>query len=179
MERLMVVDETKQLAKTSVSDGIEVNITPSYSELLPKYKLECFKDWKEYFNKTSLEKGIWYKTIQCEPPRIPWFVNTKLSRKFVIIAHRLRSGHIPLNGFRHLMGKSDSPNCAECGRVEDVHHLLVECVRTRAAREVLMNTFKINLIDVGFIQSTLSEPLSNAAVAVYKIVNKVLESTNR
>lgn len=168
-------EEVDQLAKTSVVDGIELNITPSYFELLPKYKIECSNNWKEYFNKMSLEKGIWYKTLQCEPPRIPWFANIKLNRKFVIIAHRLRSGHVPLNKFRHLMGKSDSPNCTQCDVMEDVHHLLVECVRTQTAREVLMNTFKINLIDVGFVQTILSEPVSNAAILLYKIVYKVFK----
>lgn len=89
-----------------------------------------------------------------------------------MIAHRLWSGHVPLSEFKHLMGNSPGPNCAECDTMEDVHHLLVECVRTRAGREALKHMFRINFLDVGVIHSILSQLLSKAAIFLYKIVNK-------
>ena len=76
--------------------------------------------WKEHFDERSVEKGIWYKTIQSQPPPIPWFVKSTMKRKLIVLAFRLRSGHVPLNKFAYLMKKVDSPNCAVCNQIEDV-----------------------------------------------------------
>jgi hypothetical protein len=50
---------------------------------------------------------------------------------------RLRSGHIPLNKFGHLMGKVSSPNYDECDVPEEVYHVIMECVRNEAVRRRL------------------------------------------
>lgn len=114
------------LAIQAAVDGKEILILPDYTELLPKYKKYCHTIWTEYFNERSLERGIWYKTIQCEPPRVPWLTDMNLSRSLIVTAFRLRSGHVPLNKFAHMMKRSESPNCEVCGVIEDVYHLLVE-----------------------------------------------------
>lgn len=145
----------------------------NHFELITKYKHNIYKEWKEYFNERSLTKGIWYRTLQSEPPRIPWFANTNLNRNIVVIARRLRTGHVPLNRFRHLMGKSATPNCSECGTPEDAHHLLVECVQTKSLRESLVQNFEISVKNVGVFLTILSKPLSDAAILVYKLVNRI------
>uniref|UniRef100_A0A2H1W2Q8 SFRICE_004948 n=1 Tax=Spodoptera frugiperda TaxID=7108 RepID=A0A2H1W2Q8_SPOFR len=142
-------EEADTLAKFAATSGRQINIVPDYSEFMPIYKQICFENWKEYFNKCSLEKGIWYKTIQCQPPHIPWCANTELNRKLTVTAHRLRSGHIPCNKFNFMMRKTDSPNCDNCGICEDLYHLLLECVRFEAGRNWLANAFKLNRLDVG------------------------------
>ncbi|XP_045764998.1 uncharacterized protein LOC123876011 [Maniola jurtina] len=71
-------EEADRLANLALLNGKNYNIEPHYTEVFSKFKIICFKNWDEYFNERSLDKGIWYRTIQSEPPRIPWFVNSKI-----------------------------------------------------------------------------------------------------
>lgn len=150
--------------------GKILDIGTNYVELLPKYKNKCYELWKEYFNQQSKEKGIWYRTIVSEPPHIPWFMNTKLSRKHAVIAHRLRSGHMPLNKFGFLMKKRSLSNCDVCGNIEDVTHLLSECSRFQSAREDLFKKLNINICDIGMFHNILSAPNSEAVYNLFKFV---------
>ncbi|XP_063549070.1 uncharacterized protein LOC134756171 [Cydia strobilella] len=119
---------------------------------------------KEHFGERSKEKGMWYKTMQSEPPHLPWFTNSNLSRQLIKIGLRLRSGHIPSKKFAYLMkAKEPSPNCQVCGSVEDVQHILTECARNESDRQSLLPTLKVNRIDVGAFQSILAVPTSEEA----------------
>uniref|UniRef100_A0A2A4JIV0 RNase H type-1 domain-containing protein n=1 Tax=Heliothis virescens TaxID=7102 RepID=A0A2A4JIV0_HELVI len=163
-------EEADTLAKFATISGRQINIVPDYSEFMPTYKQVCFENWKEYFNKRSLEKGIWYKTIQCQPLHIPWCANTELNRRLTVTAHRLRSGHIPCNKFSFMMRKTESPNCDNCGICEDVYHLLLECVRFEAGRSWIANAFKLNRLDVGTYNSILSQPNSKVAKSLFELM---------
>lgn len=169
-------EEADKLAKEAFSVGAETFIVPEHSEVLFKYKYKVFEKWKMHYLSTSESKGIWYRIVQCEPPRIPWFVNTRFKRCLIVTAHRLRTGHIPLAKFNHLMKISDSPNCATCGVTEDVHHLLVECVRSQFLRTHMCNQYGLNLLDVGAFQCVLSAPLCEAAKALFSIVYNIISS---
>jgi ribonuclease HI len=149
-------EKVDDLARLAVSVGEEVRVKPFYSEILPKFKSKCYELWKTHFDEKSLHKGIWYKTMQSEPPRIPWFASVSLSRRCVVTLLRLRSGHILSNKFLHLMKLSNSPNCDTCGVVEDVQHLLIECVRNRSERQALMTSFNLHASNVGLFQAVLS-----------------------
>lgn len=165
-------EEADILAKRASLEGKEINILPDFGEALHKYKIKCHCQWKEYFDKRSREKGIWYKSIQCEPPRIPWFYNTNLNRNNIVLAHRLRTGHIPLNKYGFLMKKVNSPNCDTCGKIEDVQHLLVECERNRSQREALLTAANFSRYDVGVFISILSDPTSELAKKVYRMASR-------
>lgn len=161
-------------AKQAALTGTTYSIKSHYSELLSKYKPICNNMWKEYFDRKSQEKGIWYRTIQCEPPHIPWFADVKINRKNIVLAHRLRTGHMPLNKFGFLMKKVSSPNCEHCGTIEDVHHLLMECARYRRERNILLTELKINRSDLGSLLCILSNPHSEGARKIYKFVSRCL-----
>lgn len=162
-------EEADKLAKQAVTEGDEISIDPNYTELLYIYLKKCFSKYKEYFDERSKEKGIWYKTIQCQPPPIPWFVKASISRSNIILAHRIRSGHIPSKKFAYLIKKETSPNCQTCGTVEDVHHLLMECVRNKTQRDALMLKLKLNHYDMGVFVHVLSDPASEAALLLYEM----------
>lgn len=117
--------EMDQAAEEAINDGIEYNCLPLYSEVLGNIKEMCRKDWQEYFDERSPSKGIWYKTIQFELPR------------YVVALCRLHSGYTPGNKLKRLMGISEAPNCSVCGTVEDVYHMLTECVRNVTKRRAL------------------------------------------
>lgn len=144
------------LAKIAAISGCEIHIFPMSSEVIQKFKNYCYDKWKEYFNDQSKLKGIWYKIIQKEPPRIPWFDSNAISRRNVVTAHRVRSGHMPLSAFAYLMRKADSPNCEVCGQREDVYHLLVECVRNEAERNIIIRHLRINKTDLGILHNILA-----------------------
>ncbi|KAG6460961.1 hypothetical protein O3G_MSEX012332 [Manduca sexta] len=154
-------------AKQAMYEGIPYFGLPLYNEVLRYAKENCFKLWQEYFDERSLSKGIWYKTIQCQVPRCLWFELVDINRKYVVILFRLRSGHIPGNKFKYLMGKSESPNCSNCPKIEDVHHALIECVRSENER----NDFFNNCSNVGTCNSILALPNSDKAIRMAKIYN--------
>lgn len=159
-------EEVDLAARQAVSDGIPYSCLPLHDEKLREVKVICTRMWNEYFDERSRTKGIWYKTIQCQPPLYPWFETAKLKRQYIITLLRLRSGHIPSNKFKWLMGISDTPNCPECDVVEDVQHVLMECVRNEAHRQDM----KVMLDHgVGICNSILASPLSDEARMLTKL----------
>ncbi|KAL0849736.1 hypothetical protein ABMA28_011694 [Loxostege sticticalis] len=163
-------------ARNAIYEGISVDRVPFFTDFLQDVKQECATMWKEYFDGKSVEKGIWYKTIQSEPPKVPWFASANLTRQLLVISMRLRSGHIPLNAFGHLMKVVDSPNCTTCGIREDTYHALVECVRIEAERRQLEFMAKVNLRDIGSCNAILANPTSELAVKLYVIIFKLIKS---
>lgn len=101
---------------------------------------------------------------------VPWFDNSRFSRTYIKLALRLRSGHYPSAKFAFLMKRANSPNCSTCNVVEDVHHLLMDCVRNQTERETLINEFKLNILDVGLLQTILAQPKSEVARKLSELV---------
>lgn len=52
---------------------------------------------------TNYHEKMEYSTKQ--NPRIPWFSNRTINKRYVVIAQRLRSGRVPLINFEFLMRK--------------------------------------------------------------------------
>jgi hypothetical protein len=94
----------------------------------------------------------------------------QLPRNIIKLGLRIRLGHYPTKKFAHMMNKTDSPNCDVCGRVEDVQHLLMECIKNQTVRSKFMRRFNLNRLDVGIAQSILSNPTSAAAIEIYLLV---------
>jgi ribonuclease HI len=168
-------EEVDKLAKMGVDEGISVNHMPFFTDLLREVKGTCFKIWKEYFNERSKVKGIWYKTIVNEPPKVPWFCDGQLNRPLVVTSMRLRSGHMPLNVFGHLMRVVDSPDCCICHVREDTYHALVECARIGAERRAFEEQSNLKLTDVGSCSILLSNPTSKLAIKLYNLIIKLVK----
>ncbi|KAL4714030.1 hypothetical protein ACJJTC_008384 [Scirpophaga incertulas] len=73
-----------QMAKMAITCGVEVDYLPYYTDLLPDLRRKCFSMWSEYFDERSRSKGIWYKTIQPNILRIPWFHESDLTRSDIV-----------------------------------------------------------------------------------------------
>lgn len=69
------------------------------------------------------------------------------------------------------MGKSNSPNCAECDSMEDAYHILMECVRNEVERMDFVAKSGIDLYAVGMCNNILALPLSKEAEMLVKFVN--------
>lgn len=63
---------------------------------------------------------------------------TKKYRKLDVITHWLRSGNIPSNKYKHLIKLTQSSLYDVCRRVDDVYHVLMECVRYESVRQDLI-----------------------------------------
>jgi ribonuclease HI len=163
-------EEADRISKLATIHGTKLNYDPDYSEYITNFKVKCFLEWQSHFDNKSKDKGIWYKTIQNRLPRKPWFDDSNLSRIYIKLALRLRSGHYPSAKFAFLMKKAESDKCPLCEKVEDVQHLLMECVRNDNERQLLMSEFKLNILDIGLIQSILSEPNSKVAIGLCRLV---------
>lgn len=157
---IMGNEKADQAAKLASSEGVIYNCLPLHTDQVQTVKKICEDLWQEYFDERSLTKGIWYRTIQAGPFRCPWFQEMDAHRQYIVTLLRLRSGHIPSNKFAYLMGKTDSPNCTECNVIEDVHHVLVECVRNEAQRRQALGDSQYNL---GLCSSFLAFPFSEGA----------------
>ena len=156
-----------KLAKEASVDGINFACESYYTNHISDIKKFSTELWSEYFDKRSLTKGIWYKTIQSTLPDKLWFEQSDIGRYDIVTSFRLRSGHIPLNKFAFMMGKVVSSNCAECDVVEDVYHILMECVRNEALRFCIKSEIDFTPSDVGWYNSILSFPLSKDAKLLY------------
>lgn len=68
-----------------------------FYKFLPKYNRICHEDWKEYFNKLSLENGINNtEHFNVMSPNEHWCCMIRLNRRYyVVLAHRLRLVHVP------------------------------------------------------------------------------------
>ncbi|XP_052749059.1 uncharacterized protein LOC128200254 [Galleria mellonella] len=153
-----------QAAKQAIEDGTEIVCNPYANEFIGRIKSDCVTKWRNHFENCSGSKGIWYKTIQQMPSLIPWFQTTSLSRPYLVIAFRMRSGHVPLNKFYHLIGMKQSPNCMYCDKVEDLLHLLVECGRNCNLKQRILGDMPLYNGNVNVI---LSQPGSRNARRLY------------
>lgn len=143
------------------------NVLPLFTDLVKLVKLQCKEAWQEYFDERSREKGIWYRTIQPQISSHPWIDNIKANRGFLKTVLRLRSGHIPSNKFAFLMKKSPSPNCSDCGTIDDVQHVLMECVRNQRYRQSCITM--IRSTDIGLLNNILADPTSEMMKVLVKL----------
>lgn len=155
------------LAKKASREGIRMDFPPYFSNYIPLLKKHCFELFSEYLNKRSVEKAIWYRTVQPNAMKESWIMHTALNRNTVVIALRFRSGHTPCNKLYHLMKKVDSPLCLSCNKIDDIYHLLMECARNANYRPINTQTY-----DVGYCSSVLAVPGSDAARALYKLASR-------
>lgn len=166
-------EEVDALARQAVVDGVPLTVLPLHSDYVKIVKKQCLVEWQEYFDLRSRERGIWFRTIQPQVSYYPWIDQAPYNRNRLKTALRLRSGHIPSNKFAFLMRKVPSPDCNECGTVEDVVHVLLECVRNEAVRAAW---FDRKLLETGYVNSILSLPISDEAEILYNLTEVALKS---
>ena len=157
------------LAKEGITDGLPMAIEPVFSDCVYLIRNLCNTFWKEYFDQQSQTKGIWYRTIQAEPSIKSWIDTVCLNRKDCVTCLRLRSGHIPSNKFAFLMKKINNPNCSACNTLDDVYHVMMECVQNEPMRRRLL-IGRDN--SVGACNSVLAVPDSELAKKLFYIVQK-------
>ena len=106
-------EKADELAKSAaVKEGIDKKIPVTTREAGGIFYEICKTKWNTRYQESTT--GNHYKTIQ---PSVFRSVDVQnMSRKYQTILFRLQSGHCNLRAHLHRIGKSDSPNCINCGR---------------------------------------------------------------
>lgn len=106
-----------------------------------------FADWKA-INKEEMRnrararnekegaiKGIkYFKEVHSRSKNKPWFSGINAERRFVTTVNRIRANHINLKESLSRKGYTESSLC-DCGRTEDLRHVLFECEKYIRARD--------------------------------------------
>lgn len=116
-------EEADMLAKKALNnEQIEIKLALSKTEFKRMIAVEIYKKWQQVWNKETKGRHLY---------QIQEFVGNGRKRygyrrKDVIIT-RLRIGHTSLNYSLYKIGKHESGKCDNCGELETVNHIILEC----------------------------------------------------
>ena len=114
------------------------------SELLPTTK-PISEKWQKSWNNCTGNK------LQSINPTIGVYQHLRsLSRRDVVITHRLRIGHTRLT-HSYLLSGSDQPECSTCHCPLTVKHIVIECTALTSTRNKQWRTFLIMLPPENFV----------------------------
>lgn len=133
-------EEADLLANEACVNGIMYDWTPDAEDYCQKINFICNNMWNNHFEMLSTNKGLWYRKLQKEPFKRPWFTEVNLKRSEMRIIFRLRSGHALMGRILCLIGLSDSPMCSICDQIEDVEHTLSKCIKYERQRVTILMT---------------------------------------
>ena len=158
-------------ARSAVVEGATGTWKPYYTDMLPLVKQACLKQWSEQFTVKSIDKGIWYHTMVNKPFWIPWFMCITWPRKYLVEAFRLRTGHLPFNRFKHMIGLADSPNCPHCNCVQDLYHVTMEYTGPERERCALLQKLKAaQFVDVQILIGSGGSSLLDIAKFIHMAI---------
>ncbi|KAJ8914858.1 hypothetical protein NQ315_014871 [Exocentrus adspersus] len=137
-----------------------------------KYHNNWIKEWDNSFN----HKGKWYKAIQPQFPKTPWFNKfSYTNRRHISTIIRMRTGHCLTDQHKFKIGIADSPLC-ECGQLGDLDHLFFGCeinkIPTFDLYQTLIQTH--NTTGPLNIKCVLYNLTANTASAYDNVNNKIL-----
>lgn len=166
-------EQVDLLAKEACSDGRE---TDSIKVSLNDFKSLLNTQYSNKFNNLyrSTPKANWYKGIQHNISKTPWYSNIKMTRQEITNIIRLRIGHAVTNNRLYSIKQYFTPKCLKCtlGRQETLNHIIIECPTYDYAR---LKCFKL----IGHINTDLNKILKNKNIEEYKELNNFLFTINR
>jgi len=119
-------------ADVAAKAGLDVaisNMRFPVSDLLTCVNQLCVKEWQELWNQCTLNK------LYIVQPVIGHNISSSLSRYDSVLINRLRIGHTRLTNSYLLKGES-RPVWQACHSPLTVKHILVDCTRYSAARQI-------------------------------------------
>lgn len=170
-----------ELADGLAKKGLTMaGVNPQYkfcfiNDLFPVLKAKTNCIWKYFWRINCKMKGKFYRTVQNEVPRVPWYHNLEFtSRKDIVKIIRLRMGHckIPIHLFR--IGVANS-NLCECGSVGTANHIFFECPNNKQNIDILYSNLIRNNINVPLNISTVLHDINNT---MFLILTSFLKHSN-
>src|SRR6266481_5018422 len=91
------------------------------------FKAEILMSWQTLWGGSPCQKHL--AKIDAKLPSASFLRATDgLSRAQASVLMQLHTGHMPLRGFLHCIGKAESPRCPVCqGEDKTVHYYLFDC----------------------------------------------------
>lgn len=115
------------LAKQACSASAITDIKLDKADISVVIKGKMWDNWQRKWENTEAGKARWYRAVQPEFPRVPFFKKLPyINRRHCTTLIRMRTGHILTKQHLYKINISESPNC-ECGREEDLTHILFDC----------------------------------------------------
>ncbi|KAK2708869.1 hypothetical protein QYM36_014483 [Artemia franciscana] len=168
-------EEADIAAKKAIVAGLPINgttpkIIGTIENMMKKIKIERLSEWRD-------KNGTWWannKTnIQFERG-----LYEKLNREESSIMFRLRSNHAGTQAYKaKFLGESE--NCVKCGKIETIHHILIECQNYRTERKEIIEF--LNNINKPLSATVLLRDIKDDKLAVeaVKLMTKFLKKIGR
>lgn len=163
-------EEVDKLAKKALKHPqIEINVSLSKSEIKRLIAIEISKKWQKIWNNDS--KGRHLYQIQ---ERVGNERKRYGNRKKDVIITRLRIGHTALNYSLYKIGKHDTGKCDNCGELETVQHILLECAAYERERQQLSQELGRMGVDTISIKVLLGNGIRQSRIheLLFKYLNK-------
>ena len=109
------------------------------SALKAKIHAACEEEWKTAWNEGNTGGHLRRITLRRHTDSGPKLYSSIKSRQHTAWLSRLRTGHCPLNKYRHRHQIVDDPTCQQCnnGNIETVEHYLLRCATYTEERHEL------------------------------------------
>ena len=127
-----------QAAKKGHSNNKSVWFDLTQEEEISSLKKRYIKYWNECwaFNTNISAKGLFLRNLK--DSLTPDDISYKLkNRRFEVVLHRLRMGHVGLKQYLHRFGMSESNLCDECNVPETVEHYLLHCGKYKEEQRIM------------------------------------------
>ncbi len=149
-------EKADRLAKEAVtSEMVELDIKLSRSEIKSIIKDKINRMWQERWDKEVKGRHLYNIHKEVTASKI-----SGLERQEETWFSRLRMGHTSLNSGLHIIGKHQTGVCTNCGVIENVKHILLDCTQYTRERENMKRAVKKdltmeNLLSIKSTQSTV------------------------
>ncbi|XP_050508706.1 uncharacterized protein LOC126885933 [Diabrotica virgifera virgifera] len=130
----------------NVPQSMKINYTDVWPILKSKIRREHDICWKSQ----TQTKGRWYSGIQPSFPDKPWFKKFPyIDRRHLTNIIRMRTGHCCTGSHLYRLKIKDHPFC-ECGREENIDHILLQCPIRKGTQFDLRDELKKLGVPVSF-----------------------------
>lgn len=169
-------EQVDELAKISALSGLKLGFKDSLSDCYNTSKSKMFTDWSKFYTqfKTDNPNNL-YSQVEDKIPRVSWYKNLSVPRKFITTISRLRFGHACFAKHLKRLGVIESEMCTLCNTVGDLDHIFFECrYYTDASTELLRKLSGLNVP----LPTNLLHLLSYKNIAIYKVLMEFLNEIN-
>lgn len=99
-----------------------------------------FDKWQREYD--LIDKGVFYKKSNPLVGVKPWFLDLNLNRRSIRIINRIRSNHGLCGAYLNRIGRANTNVCTECGTLDDLEHILMECKKYSSYRVKLFSSLQ-------------------------------------
>ena len=166
-------EKVDNLAKRAALQNHQNITTIPSSDFNPWITSKIRAQWQQFY--TAGEKGHFYKKIQPNVPRRPWYYHHQVPKPFSRTITRMRSNHGVCDAYLHRFNLQDTPQCNRCGNPNGtIEHVVMECPLFYPERDNLFKTLN-TMIQLPYNYTHI---LSIPRLEIYKALYEYLNNCN-